>query len=495
MSTRRLWLFLAVALPVLAALAADLPTVDLAYHLRAGEAILRTGAIPAVDTYTFTAAGDRWLDQNWGAQVILALVFRIAGWTGLAILRAALVGVAFASVLVACRRLGLGDRTAAVLTLGAFAVASFTLALRPQLFGIAIFAVILLLTTYRRDRPRLLWLAVPLIALWANIHGSFVLGIGLLGLVWLADLGEPVRGASRHLPLAVALVSVVAATLNPAGLELWRYAVGIATSSTITSRITEWQPPDLRSGQGLVFYGSALVVAAILARRSRPTPWPTLATLAAFFLFAVLAVRGLAWWPLVAAVTLATLLARTSSVSLTGHPAAASQDGPIGDNAKPLARSEPRMFLRANLLIAAVLVLVGIGLLPVWRPLDPGLGTPVGLVGIAPPGITAKLRELATAGDRLFAPQPWGSWFEYAIPSTPVFVDSRIELFPPSVWDEYDAVVDGIDGWRDILARRDVTMIVAVEGIGRSPLAARLRSDSGWQEAYKDEDGSIFVRR
>src|SRR4029077_8027135 len=131
-----------------------------------------------------------------------------------------------------------------------------------------------LLSTFRRDRPRLLWLAVPLIVLWANIHGSFVLGIGLLGLVWLAALREPGRRGSpeawRHLALVVAIASAVAVTLNPAGLELWRYAAGIATSSTITSRITEWQPPDLRSGQGLVFYGSALVVAAILARRSRP---------------------------------------------------------------------------------------------------------------------------------------------------------------------------------------------------------------------------------
>ena len=114
MSTRRLWLFLAVGLPVVAALAADLPSVDLAYHLRAGEDILRTGAIPTTDTYTFTAAGERWLDQNWGTQVVLALVFRIAGWTGLAILRAALVGIVFGSVLAACRRLGVGDRTAAL---------------------------------------------------------------------------------------------------------------------------------------------------------------------------------------------------------------------------------------------------------------------------------------------------------------------------------------------------------------------------------------------
>jgi hypothetical protein len=474
LTTRRLYLFLGVALPVVAALAADLPTVDLAYHLRAGESILATGVIPTVDTYTFTAAGERWLDQNWGAQVVLAVVFRVAGWTGLAILRAVLVGLAFGFVLAACRRLGAAERTAALLTLGAFVVSSFTLALRPQLFGIAIFAAILLLSTYRRDRPRLMWLAVPLILVWANMHGSFVLGIGLLGLVWIGDVADRVPGRTRHLVLGVAAASAVAATVNPLGFELWRYAVGIATSPTITNRITEWQPPELRSGEGALFYGSALVVAGVLARRSRPTPWPALLMLAVFFLIGVLAVRGLAWWPLVAAVTAAGL----------GEPLAARAPRP-----------EPVLFRRVNTAIAVVLVLVGIGLLPVWRPLDRGLGAPAAVVGIAPPGITAELRKLAGPSDRLFAPQPWGSWFEYAIPATPVFVDSRIELFKPDVWDEYDAVVGGIEGWRAILERHGVTMIVAVDGIGRLPLATRLRAEGGWNEVYKDEDGSIFVRR
>jgi hypothetical protein len=203
----------------------------------------------------------------------------------------------------------------------------------------------------------------------------------------------------------------------------------------------------------------------------------------------VLAVRGLAWWPLVAAVTLAGLLAPGIATARVDPTAAASDEEPLRT-----PRPEPRLFRRVNLVIAVVLILIGVGLLPVWRPTDRGLGTPAGLVSVAPPGITARLRELAGPNDRLFAPQPWGSWFEYAVPATPVFVDSRIELFQPAVWDEYDFVVDGVDGWRDILDRRAVTMIVAVDGIGRSPLAARQAADPGWSQASADEDGRIFVR-
>ena len=78
MTLPRLWAFLAIGLPVLAALIANLPSVDLAYHLRAGAAILAGDGIPTVDTWTFTAAGTPWTDQQWGAQVILAAVYQVA---------------------------------------------------------------------------------------------------------------------------------------------------------------------------------------------------------------------------------------------------------------------------------------------------------------------------------------------------------------------------------------------------------------------------------
>ena len=85
-------MFLAVALPVLATLIGSLATVDLTYLIRAGDEIFATGGIPNVDTWTFTAAGLPWVDQQWGTEVIFAAVYRLGGWTGLVLLRAVLVG-------------------------------------------------------------------------------------------------------------------------------------------------------------------------------------------------------------------------------------------------------------------------------------------------------------------------------------------------------------------------------------------------------------------
>ena len=182
LSLDRLWLVIAIGLPVLVALLVPLPAVDLAYQVRAGDEILRTAALPGVDTWTFTVAGQPWTDQQWLAQVLLALGYGVGGWELLAVLRAGLVALALGCSIGASMARGAGPRMAAILGLLVFALAAPALALRPQLFGIAIFAALLWLVAMRTEHPRWLWAAPLLVVLWANIHGSFVLAPLVLGL-------------------------------------------------------------------------------------------------------------------------------------------------------------------------------------------------------------------------------------------------------------------------------------------------------------------------
>ncbi len=471
MTLPRLWVFLAIALPALAALIANLPSVDLTYHLRAGAGILDGGGIPTVDTWTFTVAGTPWTDQQWGAQVILAAVYRLGGWTGLVILRSGLIALIFGCLLAIGLRRGLGMRRAAWLALAAFFVSAVALGLRPQLIGMAIFAVILLLVTDRRAHPGRLWAIPLLVLLWANIHGSFFLGPVVLGLAWLEDVHDRIPGARRL--LIIAGVSVVAACVTPFGPAVWAYAFGLSTNPEVTARITEWQPTSLRSVPGILFFGSALAVVALIARRGRPTPWPTLAWLAVFFLIGAYALRGVAWWPLGAVAAIAGVLVT----------------GPALDPAKPEPLGSPLM-RRLNAVVAVAIIVAGVALLPIWRPTEPGLDAPVGVVGNAPPGITAALRDLARPGDRLFNPQPWGSWFEFALPDLPVAIDSRIELFPPAVWDTYENIVAGGEAWASQLDAWGVTIVVVAHR--DTAMADRLVA-AGWRLVYADEDGSVLV--
>jgi hypothetical protein len=470
-SLSRLWAFLAVALPILAALIAALPSVDLTYHLRAGAEILDTGAIPSADTWTFTAAGQPWTDQQWGSQVILAAVYRIGGWTGLVLLRAVLVGAIFGSLYLVGRRRGLDVRRAAWLTIAAFIVAAPALALRPQLLGMALFALVLLLIVDRRAHPGRLW-AVPIIVLaWANLHGSFFLGPLVLGLAWLEDLHDGV--ARPHRTLAVAVVAGLAACLTPFGPSVWAYAVGLSANPEVTRRITEWQRTSVAdlAGGGALFYASALVTALLIARRGRATPWPTLLWLGIFFVIGAYAVRGIAWWAPAAVAAIA------GTVLVSPVPQRPERDG-------------TRTLRRLNLVVAGAIGIACVVVLPPWRGMDPGTNAPRGVVTEAPSGITAVLRGRAHDGDRLLNPQRWGSWFEFALPQVPVAIDSRIELFPVEVWDAYDRIWSGAPGWEAQLAVWAPTM--AVVDTGNPDLVNRLQA-SGWQSVHSDTDGWVLV--
>jgi hypothetical protein len=460
----RLWLFLAVALPVLAAILAPMSSVDLTYQLRAGGEILDTRSIPSVDTWTFTAAGIPWVDQQWGAQVALATVYRIGGWTGLVLVRAALTAIIFGATIALARRRGLDIRIAAILTVLAFVVAAPAMALRPQLFGMACFAVVLYLVFLRRQRPRGVWLVPVVVAIWANLHGSFVFGPLMLVLAWLEDVHDRVPGP--HRTLVVAVVSAAAACLTPFGPGVWAYAVGLASNSGVTARTTEWQPTSLRDATGLLFFASLAAVGVLIARAGRRVPWPTLLWLGTFAAIGIVAQRGVAWWPFVAVAILSGGLITTTTRS-------------IPEGSRPV-----------NAVVAGLVVVASIVLLPLWRPVDSRTGVPAAVLTDAPPGITGAVRELAKPGDRILNPQLWGSWLEFAVPTALVAVDSRIEFIPADVWSNYEGALAGVDGWQDRLTSWGVTM--AITQPGDSSLAQRLRS-LGWQARYEDPDGTVWL--
>ena len=96
-----------------------------------------------------------------------------------------------------------------------------------------------------------------------------------------------------------------------------------------------------------------------------------------------------------------------------------------------------------------------------------------------------------TDGDRVLNVQSLGSWLEFALPDRLYALDSRIEVFPVEVWDDYDRVWHGIDGWQDVLAKWAPAAIVT--GPDDGDLVQRLVAN-GWQNAYHDVDGTVLVR-
>jgi hypothetical protein len=471
LSLDRVWTVVAVAIPVVAALALSMSTVDLTYHVRLGEQILH-GSLPRTDAFTFSAFGEPWTNQQWLAQAILAAAHRLAAWNGVVLLRAALTGVTFALVFLACRAAGASIRASAGLTVASYLLSSQNLGMRPQLFAVPLFAVTVWISVTRRHRPWRQWAIPAVVAIWSNVHGSFVLGLALVAFDWLQDLRDRSPGARRT--LLVGIAALVATLANPFGPRVWTYAVEVGTNPTITRFASEWEPTTIRSFTGVGLFVSVAFVGWFLSRRPQPPPWPMLLRLAFFFALSLPAIRGVAWWGLVAPVTVAGLVRRAPVVD---RPADAAAD----------RRGSPAL----NGVIVACVVASVVLALPWWRTAPAG-GPPPMLVE-APEGLALAVERVSQPGDRMWVDQVWGSWFEYRLPDRPVFVDSRIELYPQRVWTDYVDAANGREGWQGILDRWEVDVVV-LDPDQSGQLVERIGRDAGWERAYLDGDGSVYVR-
>ncbi len=478
---RLLWAGITILLPGLLVSVLSMSTVDLAYGIRAGGQVLDGAGIPRIDTFTFTAAGLPWIDQQWLSQAIFAATYRLGGWPALAALWAVVIVAIEALLWRVARSMGAGVRTTGVTLLLFFVIAAQGSSLRSQVLGLLCLAALLALVADRTAHRGRLWLAIPLFAVWANLHGSFPVGLALLGLAAMEDVA-----GRRHPRQAVAIwvLAVVATLANPFGLDVWRYVATIGSDPTIARFVTEWRHTNPLDPAGAFFYASvAAVVALVLVRvrqRQRP-PWTTLAWLAGLAFLGAWAIRAVAWWGVGTAPFAAALLSRVRVPRPTAEPVASPASRGRGASRGPVA-------------VVLGIVILLVGLQPIWHPSSGGQGLGSRLDD-APPGITLALSTVLAAqpAARVFNAQRWGSWLELATPNALVFADSRIELIPAAAWIDYLQVSAGDARWSQILDSWQVDVLV-VSKADQAALASRVVGDSGWRSVYEDSTGLVAVR-
>jgi len=478
---RLLWAGITILLPGLLVSVASMSTVDLAYGIRAGGQILDGAGIPRIDTFTFTAAGLPWIDQQWLAQAIFAAVHRFGGWPALSTLWAVIIVAIEALLWRAARSMGAGVRSTGVALLIGFVVAAQGSTLRSQVLGLLCLAGLLALVADRKDHRGRLWLAVPLVAAWANLHGSFPVGLALLGLATAKDVA-----GRHHARQAVAtwVLAAVGTLANPFGLDAWRYVATIGTDPTIARFVLEWRHTRVLDPAGAAFYASVVATVVIVLVRTRQgdrPPWAMLAWLAGLAFLGAWAVRAVAWWGVGAAPIAAALLARIRT-----RPRKVQPVGSAAGDRPGVARSP--------ILIVAGFVLLLVAVQPQWRPSREGQGLGSRLDD-APAGITRALSGVLVQhpAARVFNAQRWGSWLELAVPGARLFADSRIELIPAAAWIDYLQVSAGDARWREILDAWQVDVVV-VSATDQTALATLVGGNTAWQSVYRDSDGLVAVR-
>jgi hypothetical protein len=282
---------LATLAAVLLSLAPELLVADSWMTLVAGREVAAHG-LPATEALTVMPLGREWVDQQW-----LALLVDVA-----------LVTAAFASAVVAARLRGASARSTLFAAAAAMLVAPWAWQLRAQSFALPLFVWVLALASLDPHlRRRRTWLVLPLLVVWANLHGSVLLGAAVVS--WAGALGLASRalrrdGAPPAGRAAVFLLAPWACVLaSPYALDLPGYYRLLLVDSPVSKVINEWGAPSLH-GWFLVFFAVAAATVALVAWKRRSLTWFDVGVLALTLAGSLRSIRGIAWFALAVAVLL-----------------------------------------------------------------------------------------------------------------------------------------------------------------------------------------------
>src|ERR1700736_187690 len=220
---------------------------DSYWHLVVGRWIVEHRALPHADPFSFTMTGAHWIAKEWLSQILYAGAFGIAGWSGMVILPAAAIALAFALL-----TRFLTDEVAPLPAIGLVAAAFTILAphavARPHALALPVMVAFVggLVRSVDRNRLPSLWL-LPLMVLWANLHAGFTLGLLLTAATGLDAIVA--ADAERRRQVAIGWIgfgaaALLAACITPYGPESILVTFRILGLGPALSIIGEWRPQD-----------------------------------------------------------------------------------------------------------------------------------------------------------------------------------------------------------------------------------------------------------
>ena len=459
-------------------------------HLCYGRVIWQNRAIPATEPLLPLSHGQPFVDSAWLSQLVGYAIVSIP-----CLQAAGLQGLLGLGVTLCCGMLcGSAYRQTRNVWFSLLAVIMFLIVcgsplrvLRPQLAGLVCFILVLTRIPFRSKSDRIL---IPIVfAFWANLHGSFLVGLGLLACVaagYAFDLlirtGSIKKGVfrPRNIQLFTILVLAMLAVLfNPRTINLYPDVFQFSANPNLQD-LTEWQPLNVREPQGLAFIAASfLLIVVIYKSPRRIRGWEAMALLG-LGVATLWSARMIVWWGPVEAL----LMARHGFAIWRHH-------------------------FHADLVRKPTTRTIG------WTALSTGvalicfLSSPLGMSLIL--GNHAELRRSVSQYTPVFAAEylkqhpptgmvfntyEWGDYLSWAGPKEiRLFVNSHAHLVPPDVWNAYMAVIELRSGWEQVLDQYEINTIV-VDQENRRPLIEALMRDERWDSPPVEQDGQvIFFRR
>lgn len=502
-----LWVMLALGNILWATSANPLRLLDFWWHLKVGEVIYTTKSIPRTDFFSFTAAGREFIYQNWLSELAYYLVYKLGGVPSLLFLHALAMTLAFGLVLYLCWGASRSLRMAAACTMLAEVLALRMTNARPQVFSFPLFAAFyLVLQHYRRRRGNHLWLLPPLMALWTNVHGAFVLGLGLVLMVMCAEFGKRVvqsPGAEILSSQEIAtlglifLLTLLATGLNPEGYGVFSYVRSVQSDPASQNLVMEWQAPNIKCLCDLPFFGAMFLGFMVFIYSTRRIDFTELVLFCAFAWLGLASVRNVIWFALIMAPILAGQLPFLDLSPIRKALGRFPRGHWMERCGSRLQRSRSRGgHLLLNYLVALVLVMMTVLLSPWVRPHLPLPRLSYGLVDPQTPLEAMRFIKERGIRGRIFHPQHYGDYLIWSLyPEQRAFIDGRVHLYGERLARDYLRILDASD-WEALLAKYQIQFLLLDKTDAQSEgLLQAARTSDAWEEIYQDRLSVMYEKK
>jgi hypothetical protein len=444
---------------------------DLWWHLQAGQDIVQSQSIPKVDSYSFTKLGSEWVAHEWLSEAVMFFIYRASGWGGLLFIFSVLITV---TLYLTYRRCEGKPYVAALAILLAAGSASPLFGIRPQMITLLLVTVFIgLLTRYADDgQGKRLWWMAPIMVLWVNLHGGYVIGLGLIGLYIISLFLDRKWHLVPRLGLMLLLTAAVV-PLNPNGFRMFIYpfeTLGLAA----TSFIDEWASPDFHK---VMFLPFALLLFSLVGSLAWSRRRPLASDLFLLLVTGLGALRSARHIPIFALIA-TPLLARhlwDIVVSRGWDERFTRVEAP----ATGFALIFNLVFLLAPVTLGVVRVTHFVKNQPAYEAKN------------YPQAAVNFLIEKQLPAP-IYNRYGWGGYLIRRLyPNYRVYIDGRADVYGDSFTVEAVRTYDGHPDWRKPLERLGIrTVIIAPT----APLSSILREDESWTMVYEDKQAVIFTR-
>jgi hypothetical protein len=452
---------------------------DFFWHVTAGQWIAEHGRVPNTDPFSFTWAGQPWTPHEWLSELLMYWLVSGVGRTGALFVFGLFPAAIVISQGLMLSRQGVSLRAFALPAVLIGLVITPYVTLRPQAISWLLLSLLIwFLLELKPDKPWRALLLVPFFVLWANLHGVYVIGLGVVATYCLFTiLGRtPMSQAKR--PMAIAAIgAVLASMLTPAGpigvLYPFRY---VELSDWGLANIQEWQSPSFHEPAHWAFL--ALIVWVGLNGGRRTPGWLVMLSWVGIAM-GLLALRNV---PIAAVFCLPTLALGMEDRLRQRAAQRASEPREV----------KPSVALSRRMMEIGAAVFIVIGAMIVLVPRGLGEGITANIDKRFPVQGLAALKEVHPDA-RVLADYGWGGYAIHELyPSGGrVFVDGRNDMYDQQVLEDYDSIKNADPSWQALADRYgvDALLLKPEATVTRGPAET-----AGWCELYRDENEVLYLR-